>query len=60
MEMGNLFLLMAIERLGKPAGPTCESGMFPVGVKSIFPLFVSKKVGGNRIRQLWAVGINKT
>lgn len=38
MEMGNLFLLMAIESVGKPAGPTCESGMLPAGEKSIFPL----------------------
>lgn len=38
MEMGNLFLLMAIESLGKPAGPTCDSGMLAVTGKSIFPL----------------------
>lgn len=38
MEIGNLFLLMAIKSLGKqPAGPTCESGKLPVGGKSIFP-----------------------
>lgn len=36
MEIGNLFLLMAIKSLGKqPAGPTCESGMLPVGGKPI-------------------------
>lgn len=60
MEMGNLFLLMAIESLGKPAAPTCESGMLPAGGKSIFPLLFLKKIGGNRIRQLWAVGVNRT
>lgn len=36
MEIGNLFVLMAIKSLGKqPAGPTCESGMLPVGGKPI-------------------------
>lgn len=61
MEMGNLFLLMAIESVGKPAGPTCESGMLPAGEKSIFPLlFFFFFNGGNRIRQLWAVGVNRT
>lgn len=46
MEMGNLFLLMAIESLQKPAGPTCESGMLVVRGKFISPLWFLKKLVG--------------